>query len=421
MKVAFVRSVDLQQANPTLKAIKRYAFQNDIEMKLFYTDGNCNTELFPGDFEKVKEDIKPEELCEKIIQWDADAVISISLPDNNAHRDSYLKELLEKKFNIPVIMHPVNTTLLLSNKWETNQWLKRNGYQVPKSILVYGDLLSKRTVSYVAYIDSIISKVKEMKEPYFLKPLWDSMSSGVLKINNINELKAYLSDKNINYDFVIEEQVNGGLYGMEVVGNNGNYFCQPLVKKCTGVTDSLVPFDHVRFGPFSVNNDERTQLENNLIDICNKLEVCGSVEFEFIRNELGFYIIEINPRVSGMTNLSSAISGLNTYTCLLQMAEGHVLDLKTNNQFTLELPLENMSIDKTKELSSLKEVYSINHVVYHDGTEQYKMLFQVNNLEEATNKLSEINNCSNNIPSFVFEEIAQEIKQENLIKERVLV
>ncbi|MBD8847185.1 ATP-grasp domain-containing protein [Priestia megaterium] len=417
MKIAFIRSVSLQQANPTLRAIKDYAFHDNIELKLFYTDGDCNSELFPGDFEKVSEDIGPEELCEKIIKWEADAVISISLPDNNAHRDSYLKELLEEQFNIPVIMHPVSTTTLLSNKWETNQWLKRNGYKVPKSILVYGDLLSKRTVKYVAYIDFIISKVKKLKKPYFLKPLWDSMSTGVLKINDINELKKYLYDTNINCDFVIEEQVNGGLYGMEVVGNNGNYFCQPLVKKCTGITDSLVPFDHVRFGPFPLNNDEIIQLENKLIKICNELKICGSVEFEFIRNEKEFYIIEINPRVSGMTNLSSAISGLNTYTCLLQMAQGRVCDSEKNPSFTLELPLENMTVEKFDEISTLTGVHSINHVVYHNGTEQYKMLFQVNNLEEACLKLSDINKHFENIPNYVFEEI----KQENLVKERELV
>lgn len=417
MRIAFVRSVDLQQANPALNNIKNYALQNDIEMKLFYTDGNCNPQLFPGEFEKVKEDIDAEELARKIIQWGADVAISISLPDNNAHRDSYLKELLETKFNIPVIMHPVKTTTLLSNKWETNQWLKKHGYQVPKSVLVYGDLLSKRTVKYVSYIDFVISQVKDLKGPYYLKPLWDSMSTGVRKFSDISEIKNYIYETSIDYDFVIEEQINGGLYGMEVVGNNGNFFCQPLVKKCTDSTDSLVPFDHVRFGPFPINNKEKLLLETNFIEICKKLEICGSVEFEFIGNDTGFHIIEINPRVSGMTNLSSAISGVNTYVCLLQMAKGFKMNQKNNEWFTLELPLENMSIDKLKKLTQFKEIYSINHVVYHNGTKQYKMLLQVDNLEDASRYLSEINTKFNIIPSHVFSEIAQE----NLNEMRTLV
>lgn len=417
MKIAFIRSVDLQQAQPTLNGIKKYTQQNNIEMKLFYTDGNCNRHLFPGDFEKVKEEIDVEELAEKIIYWGADAVVSISLPDNNAHRDSYLKELLEAKFNIPVIMHPVNATTLMSNKWETNQWLRRNGYKVPKSVLVYGDLLSKRTVSYVSYIDFVVSQAKDMRAPYFLKPLWDSMSAGVTKLNNISNLKEILANPKINYDFVIEEQINGGLYGMEVVGNNGEYFCQPLVKKCVNNnTENLIPFDHVRFGPFPMLQEEKIQLETSLIEICKKLKICGSVEFEFIRNETGFHIIEINPRISGMTNLSSAISGINTYICLLKMAGVQAIEKKKNVSFTLELPLENMSKSKLKKLSLLKEVHSINHVVYHDESEQYKMLLQVGNLEEATNYLSNMNENFRNIPNYVFQEISQEkINEEGLL------
>lgn len=404
MRVAFVRSVDLQQANPTLNHIKSYALQNNIELKLFYTDGNCSSELFPGEFEKVKEDIDVHELAKKIMDWGADVVISISLPDNNAHRDSYLKELLER-YDIPVIMHPVKTTTLLSNKWETNQWLKRNGYQVPKSVLIYGDLLSKRTINYVSYIDYVISQIEDLKGPYFVKPLWDSMSTGVRKFNDINEIKTFLNETRIEYDFVIEEEIKGSLFGMELVGYNGNHFPRPLVKKCTDITDSLVPFDHVRFGPYPINEEEKRYLEKNFIEICKKLKMCGSVEFEFIGNDTGFYIIEINPRVSGMTNLSSAISGVNTYISLLKMAVGLTINEISKDNFTLEFPLENMSEDKLEELTHYQEIYSVNHVVYHNGNKQYKILLQIENLEEATRFLSALNKKFNIIPSHVFSQI----------------
>lgn len=419
MRIAFIRSVDVKQANPTLKNIKSYAVENDIKLKLFYTDGICNSELFPGEFEKVAEDIGADALSQKIIEWEADVVISISLPDNNAHRDSYIKELLETKHRIPVIMHPIKTTTLLSNKWETNQWLKRKGYKVPNSILVYGDLLSKRTVTYVSYIQSILSQVKDFQGPYFIKPLWDSMSTGVKKINNIDELENFIYKEKIQYDFVIEEQVTGGLFGLEVVGHNGEYFCQPLVKKCNDTTDSLVPFDHVRFGPYVMNQNVNQALQKDFIEISKNLDICGSVEFEFIGNETGFYIIEINPRVSGMTNLSSAISGVNTYTSLLQLAMEREPNNISQDRFTLELPLINMSQDKLNDLSCFKEIFSINDVIYHNGTKQYKMLLQVDSLDEATQYLSALNMQLNIIPSHVFSEIAQE----NLIlnEERSLV
>lgn len=48
MKLAFIRSVDIQQTAPYLNQIAKLPQDDNIEAKLFYTDGSCSPTDFPG-------------------------------------------------------------------------------------------------------------------------------------------------------------------------------------------------------------------------------------------------------------------------------------------------------------------------------------------------------------------------------------
>lgn len=393
MRIAFIRSVDVQQAFPALANFSN-PMVSKHELKLFYTDGNFKENWFPGDVEKLGNNLTVEEISNKLLKWNPDAVISISLPDNNCMRDSVIREALAKH-DIPVIIHPLNTMIKLCNKWDTVRYLRESGFKVPNSFLISGDLYNKRGIEYSCYFDVIKQNINKLQFPVLIKPLWDSMSFGIKKFDSPDALLSWIHVEGISRDLLVEEFIQGELFGIEVVGSNDNYYCQPLVKKSmSSNNDNLTPFDHIRFGPINDKKYNVECLKEELIRISNALELFGSVEFELIFHKKNFYIIEVNPRVSGLTNLSSSISGENIYSQLLKLAEKKwVVPVERNEirSYKAEVPLNNLNEHKLNTLKLFENIECINEVLYHDGSKQAKMIIEGKNFIDLVQQLREIN------------------------------
>lgn len=404
MKIAFIRSIEIQQSLPSLSRIQKLMPHHTG--KLFYTDGICENTWFSGDSHKIDENLTCDEIVSVLLEWNPDVVISISLPDNNSMRDALIKEKLRDK-NIPMIMHPIDATNILCNKWDTISFLRNNNYPVSNSFLISGDLLSKRSIEYLSYKEMIINKANGMKFPLIVKPLWDSMSLGILKLSTIEDFSSWLDKNAPDTDIIVEEFLNGELFGMEVVGCSGSYYCQPLIQKCTSKKDNdFVPFDHIRFGPVTNEKFNIQKLEKQMTLIAESLGLLGSAEFEMIFYEEEFYIIEINPRVSGLTNLSSTISNNNIYDQLIDIATGNWNPPTKNTYiFTAEVPLINLNNELKNELEKEDKIFSINEVVYHDGSSQAKMLIKGNSIENIYSKLKKISDDYLVIDSNVLKEL----------------
>ena len=94
-------------------------------------------------------------------------------------------------------------------------------------------------------------------------------------------------------------------------------------------------------------------MKKKIRNVCLDLKLNGSIEFEMIydRNANNIYILEINPRISGMTNLSSLISGVNSYTLLGQIEKIDIMVSK--ERYVAEVPLRKLndeSIEKIKKI-----------------------------------------------------------------------
>ncbi|WGN89476.1 ATP-grasp domain-containing protein [Ligilactobacillus faecis] len=358
----------------------------DNVLKLFYSERNCTKEDFYGEIEYFMEGISEEELAKRIINWCPDLVVSISLPDNNAVRDASLSRFFSKN-KIPYIMHPLESVMILSNKWDTVRFLRKRGVEVPKTIYVSGDLISKRVNGYGSYLNIIEHKLNSFCFPCIVKPLWDSMSQGIKKFEDLKNLMAFL--RSIKVDHIIQEYVSGELLGIEAITYGEDVYFQPLIKKYTD--ENLMPFAHLRYGPYEeLGDEELNTLKNKLKCICLELRLNGSVEFELIydKKKSRVYILEINPRISGMTNLSSMISKENTYTLL---AKRKLPTHKLPYQYAVELPLKKFTAEDEKKVSGINEVRNIQKVVYHTGEVQVKIIATSNNLSKiitAIKKLS---------------------------------
>ena len=141
-----------QQAAPYLDPLEEVFDQYGVEAKLFYTDGECREQDFPGDLEKLGSEGIADRIAERLVTWGADGAISLSIPDENSLRDAVVGERL-KRYGVP--QHgSLDSTYLFANKWETKLTVAKYGLQTARGMLVDGDLLTGRNLAVDAYRDS---------------------------------------------------------------------------------------------------------------------------------------------------------------------------------------------------------------------------------------------------------------------------
>lgn len=320
-RVAFARSVEIQRAAPHIRELADGLRAAGAEAKLFFTDGECGPEDFPGPSEKLPAHTTPDDLVTRIRQWGADAFVSISLRDENAVRDSVVAGRLAAA-GVRVVMHDPAVTVLLSNKAETKALLRGAGIPVPDDVLLDGDVLNGRTVALPGYRDHVTEQAHRIGFPLLCKPLWDSFGNGIRYVEGPEALAALLRAP-MECHALLERCLDGELCSVEIIGTDGAYRVQPLVwKGRTGGEPSFL-FGSVRYaGPRPEAERQFAGLSASLVRLCAEVRLRGAAEVEMIYRNGTYEVIEINPRVSGTTLLSGVASGRNTYAELLHMALG---------------------------------------------------------------------------------------------------
>ncbi|MDH6135818.1 hypothetical protein P3T37_005235 [Kitasatospora sp. MAA4] len=321
-RIALLRSIEIQQTDPYVGQLSSLCKELDLQLKLFYTDGECAPGDFPGESEKLASDLSSEAIAELILAWGADGVISLSIPDENSLRDAVVKERLAAH-GVPMVMHGLDATCALANKWETKLVLAAHGLASPAGLLIDGDVLNGRNVPVPAYRDFLTAKASEIGYPVLSKPLWDCLGTGIRFLPDQDALVAYLDDP---YDgnTVLEKCLSGELCSVEIIGRTGSYAVQPLIwKGPTGGAPSFA-FGTVRYtAPRQEPDAHFEPVAERLRGLCEGLGIEGAIEVEMIYADGDYHVIEINPRVSGSTTLSIAASGSNTYAGLIHLLLGN--------------------------------------------------------------------------------------------------
>ncbi|MFE0047470.1 ATP-grasp domain-containing protein [Streptomyces albireticuli] len=320
-RIAFLRSIEVQQTAPYLYGLRDGLDTAGIEARLFYTDGACGPEDFPGTAEKLSPDVSCEELVARLVAWAPDGVVSLSIADENALRDALVKEGLAAH-GIPMVMHGVEITRTLANKWDTKELVRAHGLDTPEGILLDGDLLNGRSLAVPAYPELVERSAELFGYPLLTKPLWDCLANGVAFLDGSADLQEYL---NRPYDgnAVLEKCLRGELCSVEIVGRDGDFLIQPLIWKGETGGKPEFTFGALRYSaPRPAAEADFAPVAARLRSMCAGIGVEGAVEVEMIYHAGTYQVIEINPRVSGSTTLSIASSGRNTYGCLVDLVRG---------------------------------------------------------------------------------------------------
>lgn len=211
---------------------------------------------------------------------------------------------------IKTICHSVETTSTCFDKWETAHFLEKNGFKHARGVLVKHDLYfcagNQKDVQTNVYKEAVLEQIKKLNFPLIIKDNVGLSSYGISIANTFGEVTNYLNSKKNNSDRLVEEYIAGEQYGTEIWGNA----VFPPLKFGLNKYGITSPKLSTKTGPCYEHFDT---LQTELKRLANLLKLNGPAQVDLVLHNEEWYIIEINPRLSGMTMTYSASCGLSIY------------------------------------------------------------------------------------------------------------
>ena len=245
--------------------------------------------------------ILSDEFIPSIIEICKKENISLIIPTLDTELYTYAKnkELIESETGAKVMVSDQNVIEIIRNKVKTYEFLKENGFNVPR-------LITDKEI-----------KENDYKFPLFIKPLDGSSSINNFKINNDRELQFF---KDYVPNPIIQEFVDGIEY------------CVDVFTDLEGNLISISPKERVahRGGEITkakiVEDKEIISISKRLVKV---LKPKGEINFDCIKTKSGINIIEINGRFAGGAPISFK-AGANSPLCLYRILNKESVEFNEN-------------------------------------------------------------------------------------------
>lgn len=253
------------------------------------------------------------------------AVISLNdleLPILARHRMEF------RSVGAEVVVSNVEAIRLCSDKWATVQLAKELDIPTPATFLD------------VPSVNEALEN-GEIRYPLIVKPRWGSASFGLFVAEDAEELpllfnlctkrvkSSYLSQFAESDDVVIvQEFISGQEYGLDIFNDLDGRYCGVVCKRKLamrgGETDKATTVSSERFA------DHAQRLANRLGHI-------GNLDCDFLEDERGLFLLELNPRFGGGYPFSHEAGARLTdilLQCLSGQAENITIQYKENMTFS---------------------------------------------------------------------------------------
>ena len=291
--------------------------------------------------------------AELILSYNPDLVIAASFwvtPfDWLAIKDAQIGQELKKlRPDLKIFCHPLKTCQLAFNKNQTRLFFEHNNFNHAKGIYVHHELYwaqrNHQKIEENFYKDAILYQIKELKLPLIIKDTCGLSSYGMEVCKTYNEVIGFLNSKKNKGDKLVEEFIPGLQFGTEIHGNKelGYKIFDPFIFSVNqyGITS---PKQSIKMGPVNNQKYKIQNLKAELLRMANLLDFNGVAQVDLVFNlqEEKWYFIEINPRLSGMTQI--------------------ILESKDNKKYcALKLPL--LKKDEIEMVKTFDFVYHISQV-----------------------------------------------------------
>ena len=327
----------------------------------------------------LEKETSPKDFANFIQKLEPDLAIStsywLSPFDWLSLQDSLIAEYLSEN-NVNVLCNSLENQEMCFNKWETQLALEAKGFTVPKSIYLSHDLFwaerSNKSIIHNPYKELIFSKLKKMTFPVVIKSLTGFSSYGMDVAKTFSEALHFLTQKSGNEDKIIQEYKDGLHFGLEIYGSKDCFEIKPPFKFSLNKYGITSPKQSTKIGPFNWEDPEYQEkfklstLKNDMERIWKTFGFSGSIQVDLVFSEEKWYIIEINPRLSGMTFTYAALENCSPQELLLKavLPKAEKPKPTLENLRTSKIPVQTKeNFEILSQNSSIKRIFQIDNKV----------------------------------------------------------
>lgn len=281
--------------------------------------------------------------------------------------DALVAEKL-KALGVQTICHSLQCALNCFDKWRTHNELARLGFDVPPAVFCDHDLYfcagSNKEVLRNVYKESVLAQIRGLKLPVIIKDTTGLSSYGMTVAHTYGEVAGYLNSKRNNSNRLIEEFINGRQFGLEIYGVPGAWTVLPPLEFSVNQYGITSPKQSVKYGPCLLPDE----LRETMLKLADGLGLCGAAQVDLILDDNGkWHIIEVNPRLSGMTYTYAAACGLSVfemlYRTVIEPTNAVIEPVEITaelNKFVMSLKLPLMTKAQMSEILQLEGVKMLN-------------------------------------------------------------
>lgn len=322
-------------------------------------------ETSPKDFASFIQKLKPD-LAISVSYW-------LSPFDWLSLQDSLIAEYLSEA-QIRVLCNSLENQEMCFNKWETQLALETKGFTVPKSIYLSHDLFwaerSNKSIIHNPYKELIFYKLQKLDFPVVIKSLTGFSSYGMDVAKTFPEALHFLTQKSGNEDKIIQEYKDGLHFGLEIYGTKDCFEIKPPFKFSLNKYGITSPKQSVKIGPFYWDNTEYekkfklSSLKSDMERLWKTFGFSGSIQVDLVFSENQWYIIEINPRLSGMTFTYAALENCSPQELLLKAVLPNLEKEKPATEMlcTSKIPVQTKeNFENLCKNPSIKRVFQIDN------------------------------------------------------------
>ena len=333
---------------------------------------------------KIIQNDDEKKIAEELAEVRPDLAIALSfyvMPyDWLPIKDAMVADFLREK-GIRTICHSVEASLISFDKAKTHDFLKKIGVNAAKAVVMNHELFinagNRRELKRNVYRDAIFHEIKKLNFPAIIKDTTGLSSFGADVVNTFDEALGILRSKKTTSDRIIEEMILGEQFGCEIYGTfdekrGGDYTILPPFKFSVNQYGITSPKQSVKIGPFLEENEalnaryKLSDLKKMLVHLATSLKLDGIAQVDLVFTGKKWFVIEINPRLSGMSTTYAASAGIPLSEMIFEKLKIENEKMKKERfQFALNIKFPILSDENLQKLKSLPFVAFVNQIENH--------------------------------------------------------
>ncbi len=284
-----------------------------------------------------------------------------------ALQDSMIGERLREK-GIRVFCNPSRSQLLCFDKAEASRFFAARGFACARCVHVKRELYwcerGNSAIESNVYKEYIFRELETLRYPVIVKSAYGLSSYSMLRAVSPRQVIACLNSGKTKTDSLVEEYIDGIQAGAEIYGRKGAYTVLPPFLFSTDKWGITSPKQGIKLGPLTglpadgaglsgrelsagagtaagaVPGGEEMDggngadsaclglrrslgaLEQTLTRLATELELDGVAQVDLVFSGGKWYIIEVNPRLSGLSDTNAIAFGKSPIERLLEAALG---------------------------------------------------------------------------------------------------